>query len=132
MGLPGAHRAYRRAIDVNPNYAVAHAWYAAYLYGVERFDDAVEQAERAQRLDTTSSFVNTLAGTAFLYAGQVGKARATWQRVIDLDPMYALASFSMSTSYLAQRRYDEAIAVLEKALTYTPGDDFLLGTGTCR
>jgi TolB-like protein/Flp pilus assembly protein TadD len=124
----GADRAYRRAIEANPNYAVARAWYAAYLYGVERFDEAVEQAERGQRLDPTSSFVNTLAGSAFLYAGHVDKARATWQRVIDLDPMYALASFSMSGSYLTHRRYDQAIAVLEKALTYTPKEPFLLGT----
>ena len=124
----GAERGYRRAIEVNPNYAVARAWYAAYLYPLERFDEAVEQAERAQRLDPTSSFVNTLAGSALFYAGHVDKARATWQRVIDLDPMYALASFSMSGSYLTHRRYDEAIAVLEKALKYTPGDAFLLGT----
>ena len=124
----GADRAYRRAIDANPNYPVVRAWYAAYLYGVERFDEAVEQAERAQRLDPTSSFVNTLAGSAYLYAGHVDKARATWQRVIDLDPMYALASFSMSGSYLTDRNYDQAIAVLEKALTYTPKEPFLLGT----
>ena len=124
----GADRAYRRAIDANPNYAVARAWYAAYLYGVERFDEAVEQAERAQRLDPTSSFVNTLAGSALFYADHVDKARATWQRVIDIDPMYALASFSMSGSYLTHRNYDQAIAVLEKALTYTPKEPFLLGT----
>jgi TolB-like protein/DNA-binding winged helix-turn-helix (wHTH) protein/Tfp pilus assembly protein PilF len=124
----GAERAYRRAIEVNPNYAVARAWYAAYLYPLDRFDEAVEQAERAQRLDPTSSFVNTLAGSALFYAGHVDKARATWQRVIDLDPMYALASFSMSGSYLTDRNYDQAIAVLEKALTYTPNEPFLLGT----
>src|SRR5688572_1170576 len=88
----GAERAYRRAIDANPSYALARVWYAQYLYGMERFDEAVAQAERAQRLDPVSSYVNTLAGMAYLLAGQVDKARATWQRVIDLDPMHSLAS----------------------------------------
>ena len=124
----GAERAYRRAIEVNPNYAVARAWYAAYLYPLDRFDEAAEQAEHALRLDPTSSFVNTLAGSALFYAGHVDKARTSWQRVIDLDPMYALASFSMSGSYLTDRNYGQAIAVLEKALTHTPKEPFLLGT----
>jgi len=124
----GAERSYRRAIDANPSYALARVWYAQYLYGTERFDEAVEQAERAQRIDPISSYVNTLAGMAHFLAGHVDKARATWQRVIDLDPIYALASFSMSGSYLTDRNYDQAIAVLEKALTYTPNEPFLLGT----
>ena len=34
----------------------------------------------------------------------------------------------MSGSYLTDRNYDQAIAVLEKALTYTPKEAFLLGT----
>ncbi len=123
----GAERAYRRAIDVNPSYALARVWYAQYLYGMERFDEAVAQAERAQRLDPVSSYVNTLAGMAYLLAGQADKARATWQRVIDLDPMQSLASRYMAESYLKDRNYHRAIGVLEKAVTYTPKDNFLLG-----
>ena len=124
---PGAERAYRRAIDANPSYAVARVWYAQYLFVMERFDEAAQQGERAQRLDPTSSLVNTLAGMAHSLAGHVDKARATWQRVIDLDPMYALASVYMSESYLKDRNYDRAIGILERALIYTPKDAFVLG-----
>jgi tetratricopeptide (TPR) repeat protein len=94
---------------------------------MQRFDEAAEQAERAQRLDPTSSLVNTYAGRAHYLAGHVDKARATWQRVIDLDPMYALASVYKSESYVNERSYDRAIGILERALTYTPKDPFLLG-----
>jgi TolB-like protein/DNA-binding winged helix-turn-helix (wHTH) protein/Tfp pilus assembly protein PilF len=123
----GAERAYLRAIEVNPSYVLARVWYAQYLYGMERFDEAVAQAERAQRLDPVSSYVNTLAGMAYLLAGQVDKARATWQRVIDLDPMHSLASRYMAESYLKDRNFHRAIVVLEKAVTYTPKDNFVLG-----
>ena len=123
----GAERAYRLAIDANPSYALARVWYAQYLSGMERFEEAVEQAERAQRLDPISSYVNTLAGMAFFLAGQVDKARGTWQRVIDLDPMHSLASRYMAESYLKDRNYDRAIGILERQLTYTPKENFVLG-----
>lgn len=123
----GAERAYRRAINANPSYAVARVWYAQYLYGMQRFDEAAVQAERAQRLDPTSSFVNTLAGMAYFLAGHVDKARATYQRVIDLEPRYVLASRYMAESYLKDRNYDRMISILERALTYTPKEPFVLG-----
>jgi len=123
----GAERAYRRAIDANPSYALARVWYAQYLFGMLRFDEAVQQGERAQRLDPVSSYVNTLAGMAYLLAGQVDRARATWQRVIDLDPMHSLARRYMAESYLKERNYDRAIGILERQLTYTPKENFVLG-----
>ena len=123
----GAERAYRRAIDANPSYPLARVWYAQYLYGMHRFQEAVEQAERAQRLDPVSSYVNTLAGMAYLLAGQVDRARATWQRVMDLDPMHSLASRYMAESYLKEGNYDRMIAILERAVMSTPKDAFVLG-----
>jgi len=123
----GAERAYRRAIDANPSYGVARVWYATYLFCMRRFDEAVEQAERAQRLEPTGSYVNTMAGMAYLLAGHVDRARATWQRVIDFDPRYALASRYVAESYLKERNYDQAIAILERALTYTPREPLTLG-----
>src|SRR5437764_3812659 len=53
----GAEREYRRAIDLNPNYAVARTWYTMYLYGMQRFDEAMVQARRAQQLDPGSPLV---------------------------------------------------------------------------
>jgi TolB-like protein/DNA-binding winged helix-turn-helix (wHTH) protein/Tfp pilus assembly protein PilF len=123
----GAERAYRRAIDANPSYPLARVWYAQYLYGVQRFEEAIEQAERAQRLDPVSSYVNTLAAMAYFLGGHVDRARATWQRVIDLDPMHSLASRYMAESYLKDRNYERMIGILERQLTYTPKENFVLG-----
>ena len=121
-----AELAYRRAIDANPSYGVARVWYATYLFCMKRFDEAVEQAERAQRLEPTASYVNTMAGMAYFLAGHVDRARATWQRVIDLDPRYALAHRYMAESYLKERNYEQVIVILERALTYTPREPLTL------
>ena len=47
--------------------------------------------------------------------------------MIDLDPMHSLARRYMAESYLKDRKYDRAIDVLEKAVTYTPKEPLLLG-----
>ena len=123
----GAEREYRRAIEVNPSYALARIWYARYLYALERTDEAVVQAKRAQQLDPASSLVNAWAGTAYFLAGKVDDATATWRRALELEPGYADTSLALARSYIQRGMYDQAIAVLQKALTFNAQHPFLLG-----
>jgi TolB-like protein/DNA-binding winged helix-turn-helix (wHTH) protein/Tfp pilus assembly protein PilF len=123
----GAERAYRRAIEVNPSYALARIWYAMYLYAMERFDEAVVQARRAQQLDPASAAVNTWAGAAYSFAGREDEAAASWQRALELDPKFANASLAFSRSYVTRGMSQEAMALLNTALSYNPKNSFLLG-----
>ena len=54
---PKAEAEFRRAIELNPNYATAHQWYNGLtaLYG--RKDDALVHARRAAELDPMSATV---------------------------------------------------------------------------
>ncbi len=47
---PGAEAEFRNALALNANYATAHHWYGLYLAARGRFDDAIAEVERAQRL----------------------------------------------------------------------------------
>jgi tetratricopeptide (TPR) repeat protein len=122
-----AERGYRRAIEVNPSYAVARIWYAMYLYGMERFDEAVVHARHAQQLDPASTLVNTMAGRAFFLAGRLDEAMAAWQRALELDPKYPLCIVSLAGSYVTRGMHKEAIAVLDRGLIDNPREPFLLG-----
>ena len=122
-----AERAYRRAIEVNPSYATARIWYAMYLYGMERFDEAVVQARRAQQLDPASPFVNTMTGRALAFAGRMDEAMAFWQRALELDPKYPLCIAAMATSYVALGKHAQAIAVLDKGMVDNPKEPFIFG-----
>ena len=51
VGIIGAEREFRRAIELNPNYSVAHHWYAIYLSVVGRQREALAEIRRAQELD---------------------------------------------------------------------------------
>ncbi|HYX90947.1 MAG TPA: tetratricopeptide repeat protein, partial [Myxococcaceae bacterium] len=123
----GAEREYRRAIELNPSYPIARIWYAMYLYGVSRFDEAVVEARRAQYLDPVSPHINTWAGAAYFFGGRLEEARASWKKALEVDPAYSDASLVIARFYLPERKYQEAIAELQKALSFNERRPILLG-----
>ncbi len=123
----GAEREYRRAIELNPSYPLARIWYALYLDGMQRFEEAVAQAERAQQLDPASALINTWAGAAYFYAGRAEEAMASWQKALELDPGYSDASIVLARTYVTRGMYQRAIAELQKALILNARDSFILG-----
>lgn len=50
-------REYQRAIELNPNNAVAHHWYSSYLSTLRRFPEALAEIERAEALDPDSKSI---------------------------------------------------------------------------
>jgi TolB-like protein/tetratricopeptide (TPR) repeat protein len=123
----GSEREFRRAIELNPGYALARIWYAQYLYATQRFEEAVTQAKVAQQLDPASLFVITRAGAAYFFAGRVDEAMAIWQRARELDPTHPDVGLLPGRSYVRLGMNQEAVAVLEKALIFTERDPLVLG-----
>lgn len=77
---------FRRALELNPNYASAHHWFAYYLFFAGRRNEAVAEIELARQLDPLSSNTNADEGH-FLYAvRRYEEARARLQRAIELEP----------------------------------------------
>src|SRR6185437_6752048 len=72
---------YKRAIALNPNDSRAHHFYASYLTYVGRFDEGIEEEERARELDPLSLPVNNALAGRLLAAGRsqeaLDQARAT-------------------------------------------------------
>jgi DNA-binding winged helix-turn-helix (wHTH) protein/Tfp pilus assembly protein PilF len=110
----GAERSYRRALELNPNYATAHQWYAKLLVALERFDEAEAEMKLAQSLDPLSLMVGTAVGGPSLYSGQYERAIEQFRQVLALDPNFVPALYSVSTAYCLQGRYDQAVAAIEK------------------
>jgi TolB-like protein/DNA-binding winged helix-turn-helix (wHTH) protein len=54
---PTAEKEFRRAIELDPNYATAHQWYGEYLSWIGRFDEALAESDRARQLDPMSLIV---------------------------------------------------------------------------
>jgi tetratricopeptide (TPR) repeat protein len=65
-----AEREFRKAIELNPNYANAHHWYADYLSAVGRHEEAITESKRALELDPVSPIINAWLGWRYFFARQ--------------------------------------------------------------
>lgn len=128
-----AEREFQRAIALSPNYALAHLWYANYLVSLNRLDDAIDSARRAQTLDPMSRVVVTNVGWTLAFAGRHVEAIDAYLAALALDPSYVQARWRLAGSYAELLRFDEAIAQAERAVALTgrsPSALSLLG-GIC-
>ena len=121
-----AENSYRRALELNPNYATAHQWYAKLLVALERTDEAIAQMKLAQELDPLSLMVNTAVGGPYLYSGQYDLALEQFRKVLDLDPDFVPAIYSIGVCYTWKQMHEEAIAAHQKVLALSGEHPFSL------
>ncbi|HKS26782.1 MAG TPA: protein kinase [Pyrinomonadaceae bacterium] len=122
--FPGAEREYRRAIELNPNYASAHQWYAEFLSAMLRHDEAEREIRRALELDPLSIIINSIAGVIYLNMRQPDKAAEQLKKAIALEPNFARTHLFLSFAYEDKGTFEEAIQEFQKTtmLTGTPPD----------
>lgn len=122
--FPAAEREYRRALELNPNYATAHQWLAEHLATMKRFDESLAEIRRALELDPLSIIINRIYADILVDARRFDEAIAQFHKTIELDPNFATAHFFLGRAYEAQGMYDKAVAEYSKsaALTGFPPD----------
>ena len=119
---PAADAGFRRAIAHNPQYATAHQWYAMNcLVPRGRFDAARSELDRASALDPLSLAVNTSVGLLHFYSRQLESAAAKLKETLELNRDFGTAYYFLGHVDIAMGRYDEAVRVLEHAVTLQEG-----------
>jgi len=110
-----AGKNFRRAIELNPNYAVAHHWYGdGYLALVGKMDDAIAELRKAHELDPLSPIIATDLAKRLCDAHRYDEGVALLQQTLDVDPDFAEAHRALSVAYERMGRYPDAIAEVEK------------------
>jgi TolB-like protein/Tfp pilus assembly protein PilF len=113
----GAEKEFRRAIELNPNYATAHNWLGIDLLApTKRFDEAIAELKRAEELDPLSPMIGANLGVAILFTRQYDEAIAQYKRVLSLDPNFAFARFNLGGAFHSKGMYTEAITEYRKSL----------------
>ncbi len=110
-----AEKEYKRAMELNPNYTIAHYWYALFLSSRGRNDEALEAAKRAQELEPLSLVVNTVAGLVDYWAGRYDQAIDQSRKTIDLDANYFFSHWVLGLALEQKSRYEESIAAFRQA-----------------
>ena len=111
----GVDKEFRRAIELNPNYAFGHDQFALTLACQGRFDESVPEGQRAAELDPLNPSIATDNTLAFAGLGQFKKARDEAQRAARLDPTFFFAQMQFGWIELQQGNVRAAIPELEKA-----------------
>jgi TolB-like protein/DNA-binding winged helix-turn-helix (wHTH) protein/Tfp pilus assembly protein PilF len=114
-----AEKEFRRAIELNPNYATGHQWYAEHLMWRGRFDEALRESERARQLDPLSLIITADNGAILYYSRQYDSAIERWRAVLAIDPQFQRAQL-IEQAYIEKGMFDEAIAGVERTRTFTP------------
>jgi serine/threonine-protein kinase len=112
----GSEAAYRRATELNPNYATAHDGYAMLLGARGRFGEAIEQVTKAADLDPLSLIIAVHAGWPFYFARDYESAVRRFRKALELDEHFIPAHGWLGMALGQQRRYAEAIDTFHRAL----------------
>lgn len=105
----GSDREYRRAIEINPNYATAHQWYSEYLAGMGRFDEALAEIRRAKEIDPLSPVINAGEVWILYFARRYDDAIEHGRRLVESNPEFAEVNEYLKRSYDQKGMYSEAI-----------------------
>ena len=117
----GAEREYHRAIELNPNYSVAHHWYAIFLSVLGRYDEALTEIKRAHELDPVSLAINAWYGRILVLRGELDEAIEHGKKTIELDPNYILGRVRLGQAYTEKRMYNEALSEFNQVLRLPGG-----------
>jgi eukaryotic-like serine/threonine-protein kinase len=122
---PEAEKEFRRAIQLNDNYASAHQWYANYLAAQGRFDEAIKETRRTQEIDKTSLIINAHFGLINFFAHRFEDSISECKKTVALDPSFFVARRYLGLSYAQKGMYPEAIAEFEKAIASSGGSPLM-------
>ena len=109
-----AEKEFKRAIELNPNYATAHHWYAEHLGFRGRFEEAFTESDEAKRLDPLSLIIAADRGVLFYYARDYDRAIEQLRAVQEMDPAFSRGHMIQNV-YAAKGMYQEALADIEKS-----------------
>ncbi len=100
-----AAKEFQRAIELNPNYATGHQWYADfYLVPELRLDAAASEMATAVSLDPLSPIMLVDDGWVIYLQGKFPQAKQQFDRALAMDPNFIPVNFRMEGWYLAQGR----------------------------
>jgi TolB-like protein/Tfp pilus assembly protein PilF len=116
LDFDGSIREFRRAIELNPNYATAHHWLGVGpLIRSGRFDEAIVEGKLAVELDPLSLINNADLGNDYFLARRYDEAIEQVRRTLEMDPGFYSAYLALGQALEMKGARDAAIEEYQKA-----------------
>ena len=110
-----ADREFRRAIELDPNFAYAHKLRAEYLSYIGLSDEAIAEARLARRLDPLSVVTNSTLAIVLYRARRYEESLEPATEAAKLSPNHSLPHLALGLSLAQLDRYEQATSALERA-----------------
>jgi eukaryotic-like serine/threonine-protein kinase len=123
---PAAESHFLKAIQMKPEYALAHHWRGVYLSLMGRFDDAIREMRKACELEPLEPANPSHLGSVLYMARHFDESKVELRKVIESDPDFWVAYWHYSLNLLAEKKWEEAIATLHKLVELTAGSALAL------
>ena len=123
-----AEREYKRAMELDPNYTIAHYFYGYWFLSARgKLDEGLAEQKRAEELDPLSPAIANQVGITLVCARQYDAAIIELRKAIELDSSFVSAYTYLGLAYAFKGQFPEAIAEGEKALEISHGATYQLG-----
>ena len=115
LDLKGGEREFKRAVELNPNYAQAHQWYATALMSVGRLPEAADEMRRARELEPASRSILADQGLLLFYQGQREQAIEQLKQIELAEPSFRSVHLYLSYIYLLSKDCPNYLVEARKA-----------------
>ena len=105
-----AEREFHKGLALDPNDALGRQWYSNYLLTLGRFEEAINQQERARAVDPFSPIINANLAKAYYYARQFDRAITQSQATLQLEPGFHAALMFLERAYRHKGMSDQAVS----------------------
>ncbi len=122
-----AEKAFLRAIEINPNLAMAHYWYSWKLVLFDRMEEAIAEHKLAQSLDPLTPLHTAWLGGLYWYGRRYEEGLEETRKALELSSESWHGLYVQGNIYADMGMYEEAIATHQKAAALYPDLRFLLG-----
>ncbi len=120
-----AEAAFRRALELDPNYATGHHWYAFFLQTLGRFDEALDERRRALEIDPLTPMLGVGLAGLYLAMRQPDRAADAAERILQRYPRFWYARLNRGQAREQLGRHQEALQDFIDAERTTP-DNFMV------
>jgi tetratricopeptide (TPR) repeat protein len=112
---PTAEREFRTALSLNPDCSLAHQWFATFLMTIGRNQEAVEQIQLAQKLDSSSRSILADKALILYHAGRTDEGIALLKQLSETEPSFLSPHRYLAEIYFQQQKYPEYFVEAMKA-----------------
>jgi TolB-like protein/Flp pilus assembly protein TadD len=116
----------KQGLELDPNSADAHLYYAQLLSNTGRHPEALAQIKHARELDPLNLRINAFEAQFLIHAGRTDEAIDRLQKTSELDPNYWFIYQHAASAYIEKGMFAEAVASARKGLEIYPSNSRLI------